>query len=189
MLNEKKQIYRGLLKNLSTATVGLGVLAWTTDSHGIYVSDGTNYVRVSPNTQVWSTTDATTLRALVQAAGGGVFVGDIAINEHDKITYVLAAFATGIWAGNTHYNAGDTLIDSNGNLQTVTIGGISGSSEPTWNTSGTTTSGGVTWDKGNGFIQIASEIGTNTHDEPLTDGNSNFIFANGDVVVVIGVPN
>lgn len=28
-----------------------------------------------------------------------------------------------------------------------------------------------------------------THDEPLTDGNSNIIFAKGDVVVVIGVPN
>ncbi len=27
------------------------------------------------------------------------------------------------------------------------------------------------------------------HDEPLTDGASNFIFASGDVVVVVGVPN
>jgi hypothetical protein len=29
----------------------------------------------------------------------------------------------------------------------------------------------------------------NVHDEPLTDGNSNFIFAGGDIVVVVGVPN
>jgi hypothetical protein len=35
---------------------------------------------------------------------------------------------------------------------------------------------------------------TNTHDEPLTDGNANFIFAatlttGGDIIVVTGVPN
>lgn len=28
-----------------------------------------------------------------------------------------------------------------------------------------------------------------THAEPLTDGHGNFIFANGDVIMVIGVPN
>ena len=28
-----------------------------------------------------------------------------------------------------------------------------------------------------------------THSEPLTDGNSNFIFAAGDIIVVVGVPN
>lgn len=27
------------------------------------------------------------------------------------------------------------------------------------------------------------------HDEPLTDGNSNFIFAAGDIIVVVGIPN
>lgn len=35
---------------------------------------------------------------------------------------------------------------------------------------------------------------TNTHDEPLTDGNGNFIFAatlttGGDIIVCVGVPN
>jgi hypothetical protein len=28
-----------------------------------------------------------------------------------------------------------------------------------------------------------------THDEPLTDGNSNLIFAAGDVIMVLGVVN
>jgi hypothetical protein len=28
-----------------------------------------------------------------------------------------------------------------------------------------------------------------THDEPLTDGNGNFIFAGGDIIVLTGVPN
>lgn len=37
---------------------------------------------------------------------------------------------------------------------------------------------------------VTSSGGTpNVHDEPLTDGASNFIFAAGDVVVVVGVPN
>jgi hypothetical protein len=31
--------------------------------------------------------------------------------------------------------------------------------------------------------------GGGTHAEPLTDGNGNFIFAGGDIVVVLGVPN
>lgn len=30
---------------------------------------------------------------------------------------------------------------------------------------------------------------TGTHSESLTDGNSNFIFANGDIVTVVGVLN
>lgn len=36
----------------------------------------------------------------------------------------------------------------------------------------------LTWGSGGG-----------SHDEPLTDGASNFVFANGDIVVVTGVPN
>ena len=32
-------------------------------------------------------------------------------------------------------------------------------------------------------------INTDTHSESLTDGNSNFIFASGDIVTVVGVPN
>jgi len=35
----------------------------------------------------------------------------------------------------------------------------------------------------------ASSISTSTHAEPLTDGSSNFIFAAGDIVCVVGVPN
>lgn len=34
--------------------------------------------------------------------------------------------------------------------------------------------------------QIAASL---THSESLTDGNSNFIFAGGDIVTVVGVPN
>jgi hypothetical protein len=45
-------------------------------------------------------------------------------------------------------------------------------------------------DNGSGNVSIASV----THDEPLTDGNGNFIFAatlttGGDIIVVIGIPD
>lgn len=44
-------------------------------------------------------------------------------------------------------------------------------------------------------VSIAGEKATinlsnsSTHAESLTDGNSNFIFAGGDIVTVLGVPN
>lgn len=36
---------------------------------------------------------------------------------------------------------------------------------------------------------VAAVTGSTVHDESLTDGSSNFIFAGGDVVTVVGVPN
>lgn len=44
-----------------------------------------------------------------------------------------------------------------------------------------------------GVVTVTNAGGT-THDEPLTDGNANFIFAatltvGGDIIVVLGVPN
>lgn len=45
-----------------------------------------------------------------------------------------------------------------------------------------------------GVTTITLDAVAHTHDEPLTDGNGNFIFAatlttGGDIIVVIGVPN
>jgi hypothetical protein len=40
------------------------------------------------------------------------------------------------------------------------------------------------------WVEVAGGVGTTaTHDEVLTDGQGNFIFANGDVITVVGVPN
>jgi hypothetical protein len=36
---------------------------------------------------------------------------------------------------------------------------------------------------------VSGGAGSNTHAEPLTDEHYNFIFAAGDVVCVVGVPN
>lgn len=57
-----------------------------------------------------------------------------------------ADVATKVWAAGTAYTAGDTIVDSNGNIQTVTVGGTSGGAQPTWNyTRSTTTDNTVTW--------------------------------------------
>ena len=49
---------------------------------------------------------------------------------------------------------------------------------------------GVTIDiDGGGKIFLVGSTPANTHAECLTDGNSNFIFAGGDIVTVLGVPN
>jgi hypothetical protein len=51
------------------------------------------------------------------------------------------------WQATTAITKGYVLVDSNGNSQSVTTGGTTGSSAPTWNvtTGGTTTDGSVTW--------------------------------------------
>ena len=51
------------------------------------------------------------------------------------------------WESSTAFTTGQIIVDTNGNLQTVTTGGTTSGSEPTWNTnlSGTTSDGGVTW--------------------------------------------
>jgi hypothetical protein len=60
---------------------------------------------------------------------------------------------TAVWAASTAYTVGQTILDSNGNVEMVTGAGMSGAAAPTWaTTAGTTTSdptpavtGGVTW--------------------------------------------
>ncbi|MGD0905130.1 MAG: hypothetical protein ABR924_19735 [Terracidiphilus sp.] len=38
-------------------------------------------------------------------------------------------------------------------------------------------------------LVVSPSTGSTTHAEPLTDGVGDFIFAGGDIVVVLGVPN
>jgi hypothetical protein len=54
---------------------------------------------------------------------------------------------TRTWTASTAFSTGDTIIDSNGNKQTVTTAGMSGGSAPTWSqvSGGTTTDGTLTW--------------------------------------------
>jgi hypothetical protein len=51
------------------------------------------------------------------------------------------------WTASTAFSTGDTIIDGNGNKQTVTAAGTSGEAAPLWNEAagGTTKDGSVTW--------------------------------------------
>ncbi len=51
----------------------------------------------------------------------------------------------GTWQPNHAYALQDYVIDSNGNDQLVTTNGVSSDTEPTWETSGDTIDGSVTW--------------------------------------------
>ncbi len=51
----------------------------------------------------------------------------------------------GTWQPNHAYALQDYVVDSNGNDQLITTNGVSGSTEPTWATSGDTTDGTATW--------------------------------------------
>jgi hypothetical protein len=73
------------------------------------------------------------------------------------------------------------LYDASGNAVT----GVTGQLVP----SGGTTGQVLAKSSGSNYATSWQNSANNTHSEPLTDGNSNFIFANGDIVVVVGVPN
>ena len=191
-LQSPLSIYSGLLKNLMEATASTpGVVAYTEDSRSLYVSNGTQFVRVSPNNHVWIVDSSEGLRATAAQ------VGDLTVNTGNGTTYVLTAYANKLWSPSTEFSIGDTVIDTLGNLQTVATPGISGVSEPIWATSGITGDNTIAWTESSAFIAIATIGGggsNGAHDESLTDGNGNFIFAatlseGGDIVVVTGVSN
>ena len=54
----------------------------------------------------------------------------------------------GYWVRSTPYTVNQLILDSNANVEQVTVSGTSGSSTPSWNATlnGTTTDGGVTWE-------------------------------------------
>jgi hypothetical protein len=192
-LQSRGQIYRGLSKSLSGAVASApGMLAWTTDSQSLYVSNGSVFTRVSSQTKVWNVTAVSQLRTLVQAAGGSALVGDVAVESTSKSTYILCDYANKIWQSTTAFALGDTIIDSNGNLQTVTVvTGTSGGSEPTWNTSGTTLDNGITWTKGNGFVSISNSTGgtVKSVNSILPDGTGNVTLRLVDLSdVVVSTP-
>ena len=71
--------------------------------------------------------------------------------------------------------------DASGNA----VAGAVGQFVPTGGTAGQVLTKNSSTDYDDSWITPA----TGTHSESLTDGNSNFIFAIGDIVTVVGVPN
>lgn len=63
---------------------------------------------------------------------------------------------TPAWAGSTVFSLGQQMIDSNGNIEQVTVAGTSGASQPAWPTTldATVADGSVTWE----LAQLGSNV-------------------------------
>lgn len=86
-LNTALQIYRGLQANLASATATTpGVLAYTTDSKRLFVSDGTQFNPIANDIAVFTAADQTAMVALAAK------VGDLALRADNNKTYILTAF-------------------------------------------------------------------------------------------------
>lgn len=82
---------------------------------------------------------------------------------------LAAAYAS--WTNGNAYAVGNEIVDSNGNIQVVTVAGTSGAGAPTWKTTvnATTSDGSVTW----------NEIGAiATHSLAATGGTTGLIIDN-----------
>lgn len=86
-LNTALQIYRGLKANIGTATATTpGILAYTTDSRELFVSDGTTFNPIANDIAVFNAADQTAMVALAAK------VGDIALRADNNKTYILTVF-------------------------------------------------------------------------------------------------
>ncbi len=86
-LNTALQIYRGLDANIGAATATTpGILAYTTDSKRLFVSDGTQFNPIANDITVFNAADQTAMVALAAK------VGDLAIRADNNKTYILTTF-------------------------------------------------------------------------------------------------
>lgn len=80
--------------------------------------------------------------------GSGMFGAYAQVsNSYNQLSPVESQSEPPSWAASIYFTSGFTIIDSNGNYQTVFTGGISGGSHPVWSGAfgGSTTDNGVVW--------------------------------------------
>ena len=131
----------------------------------------TTNVLANPQGTVTHSLGALTSGEPVIGHGGG----DIAVGTKSGVTTEFASVAT---VGSTGQ---PVLWESTGDQGA----GVVGQLVP----SGGTTGQVLAKNSGTNYDTHWINTANNTHSESLTDGNSNFIFATGDIVTVVGVPN
>lgn len=123
---------------------------------GVVVAGGspeTGTVQPTWNVTLFGTTDDNTARWINR----GDPIENWGIVGPSTVPDIVVNGASGSsWNPDTFYSNPQSIIDSNGNLQTVTTAGKSSSSTPTWSTTvgGTTTDGTVTWT----MVQTAASL-------------------------------
>lgn len=87
-LNTALQVYRGLKANLPVATTGhAGLLAWTTDSHELFVDDGsTGFQPIASDIAVFTAASQAAMTSLVAK------VGDLCDRTDLKQIFILTSF-------------------------------------------------------------------------------------------------
>ena len=102
------------------------------------------------------------------------FTGSVPVDTSQTNTTVqIIGREFNIWRPVTSFPIGYSVVDSNGNVQTVTSSGISGVTQPTWSNSGTTSDGSVTW----------TFVGTFSNSNATTSWIASNIYATGAVVI------
>jgi hypothetical protein len=136
-----------------------------------------------------------------QTANAGNILGFPGLTKSSPITVYFASRAgkgyiynwigVDLWTAvfkNATVAAGQSLTDTNGNLQTCTTGGTANNTaEPAWNTTigGTTTDGTVTWTnegQSYGLIQILEQNGTTGALVELANATSIPTAVSGDTI-------
>lgn len=135
-----------------TSINGLGVGQGTPVSGGTPTTWSTVIPSSSNNFQGGITIDGT-----VQWTNRGLTIENWGIQPPtEALTPSLGPAFAANWQANTFYSIASVIIDSNGNLQQVTVAGTAGSTPPRWGTSvgNTVIDGGVTWT----MVQTAASL-------------------------------
>lgn len=115
----------------------------------VYPGDGTPIT--GPSQPIWSTTvpsatnnfqGGTTQDGTAIWTNRGNPVENWGIKPPTRVLTPFVHTTTNVWAANTYYSLVGAVIDTNGNLQQVSVPGLSGASTPNWST----VLGGVTYD-------------------------------------------
>lgn len=101
---------------------------------------GQAYTPANVDANIFAATSSHTIYQNYQFFGFAVY-------QNGKLHLTQNGAPSKVWVANSAFNLGDTIQDTNGNLEIVTTAGTTGAIEPTnWSTTGgTTTDGTVVW--------------------------------------------
>ena len=106
--------------------------------------------------------------------GRNQFSASVPVDTSQTNTFVqIIGREFNIWQPNTGFALSYSVVDSNGNVQVVTAPGTSGASQPAWNSSGTTTDGGVTW----------AFVGAFINPDAVTTWAAGLAYASGAIII------
>jgi Baseplate J-like protein len=99
--------------------------------------------------QVTAYGESYTLTSFTEVNGANQFTGSFPVDTTQSSASILFVgrnySPSAAWASRATWTEGQTLVDTNGSVQLVIVGGTAGTTVPDWSTSGTTDDGGVTW--------------------------------------------